>query len=373
LPEQAIVLPQDSIAVPGETIGTGQGEENTIVEEIVSNLLTIDLPAVGALLYDPLGTGYFETYCTATLIGCDTVLTAAHCLSDNPQPQQLLYYSPNGGLFHVIDYRKHPDFSHVPNADLALLRLAQTVDGVRPEPINYDQHVESGSQGMIVGFGNTGSAHLDFGIKRYGKVTTSNCSHSFSDENLICWKFLAEGETTCRGDSGGPFFYPYLGGRQISGVTSGGTPDCAANGSSTVDVRVSRYADWIRANSWSLETERCGQLPLVENDVTATFHGAGGVLSKDVPQVRHDFDVAPGTRLLRVALNGEDPQPWHNDFNLYVTTPDRNNFVCVSKNAWQYEVCDIPNPTPGPWFAIVNRVSGEGGYQIIMTTFGADE
>jgi hypothetical protein len=386
LPDIAITVPENSILVPrtsAELLPFDPAAgipaiKSPIIGRIYRGTNTIEMPAVGAILYDRLGTGYFETMCTATLIGCDTVLTAAHCLDENPQPQQLLFHLQNAGSIRISETITHPDYdpNSLPNADIALLRLAQPADGIRPEGINFDQRVEAGSQGMIVGFGHTGEGVDNPGLKRVGIVTTSSCSSPYSNENVICWNYQAQQSNTCSGDSGGPLFHPYLSERFVSGVTSAGAGNCAAG--SSFDVRISRYSDWIRANSWSLETENCGQLPLVQYDALATFYGGGSKLSQDHGSDRIDFMIAPDTQLLRVTMNGVDPKSSNsimtNNFDLYVrlnVPADRVNFDCVSANRWQYEACEIRNPQPGPWIAVVNRVNGEGDFQIIVTTFGS--
>src|SRR5262245_57498918 len=57
-----------------------------VLPRIVNGTYTSLYPSPGALLFgsDPSSAG---TWCTATLIGCDTFLTAAHCVCDRSGPQ----------------------------------------------------------------------------------------------------------------------------------------------------------------------------------------------------------------------------------------------------------------------------------------------
>src|SRR5262245_9633061 len=108
-------------------------------ESIVYGSLSAQYPAAGALLVgdDPTKA---VSMCSGVLIGCQTFLTAAHCVctgdgagcqgSGAPKASGSLVFFQNAGFFRVASIVVHPDY-HFPWAgDLAVLRLATPVTGI---------------------------------------------------------------------------------------------------------------------------------------------------------------------------------------------------------------------------------------------------
>ena len=348
---------------------------SALESRIVNGVFTVGFPSVGMILRNNGGVPH--AWCSGTLIGCDTVLTAAHCVDDNPAPSDLKVYFQNVGVVEVSDVRFHPGFSF-PNADVAVLRLAEPVAGIPTSAINRDIPIGEDVQGTIVGFGRSGGSNDDYGLKRLGQVRTAACNAPFSSTNLICWNFTSPlgpaglDSNTCNADSGGPLFSAVgAPGLMVSGVTSGGINGSCLPTDHSYDARVSTFADWIVANSGDLGPQQCGVLPAV-GDPQVTMVGDVGTLSAGQPQGLHSFTVPAGTQLLRVALNGEDN--FVNEFDLYVrqgAVPTSNSFDCAGNDQGQFAGCEIPGPAAGQWFAMVERVTGQGTYQVVATSFGA--
>ena len=103
---------------------------------------------VGALTV-LVGGSYGGSFCTATLIDEEWLLTAAHCvLGDSeftPTPETTRFYvgddarptgsfglPASGALHEVIEFHVHPDYADPPDPDhdLALVRLAAPLTGV---------------------------------------------------------------------------------------------------------------------------------------------------------------------------------------------------------------------------------------------------
>jgi hypothetical protein len=342
---------------------------------------TTAFPAVGALLAgdDPTAA---RTDCSGTLIGCRTFLTAAHCLCPAtgaecqggaaPSPNGRLVYFAHAGFVPIEHIAIHPDFAF-PVADLAVVRLAGVVTAIAPAPLNAAGAPPFGTPATIVGFGWQTPSAADTGLKRAGAVSTAPCAGGISDATSICWEFRGTGANTCQGDSGGPLFVDSGTGPVLAGTTSGGfSPNCLPKDHS-YDTNVAVYRDWIAsAAAGDLATSACGGIPPVDTPGTIATGFTDG-LGPARPFALESVGVAPGTAELRVALAGiESPLT---DFDLYVrggAAPAADAVDCVATGPGQYGFCRITNPAAGSWFLRVERVRGEGLFQLVATTVGGE-
>ena len=209
---------------------------------IVNGVPTADFAEVGLV-----GPG-----CTGTLIGCQTVLTAAHCVEGNgtepADPAGYTVFFQHAGTFAVNAIAISPSWVRgvvVPGVggqpgpgDLAVLRLVAPVSGIVPARL-ASIRPPFDTATTIVGFGLTGAASHDFGIKRTGTGRTVDCGQTaFSDS--ICSE--PNPAIACSGDSGGPLFVGAGDDRRITGVLSGGTTDCQIG---NIHVDVASHAAWI--------------------------------------------------------------------------------------------------------------------------------
>jgi len=142
-------------------------------------------------------------------VGCDKVLTAAHCIARDPRPQQYLVFFQEAGIFEVTDIKWPANEYKYPYADLALLTLARPVAGIAPIALNFSTSPPNNFVATIIGYGRTGGSRRDFGIKREGSVVTEPCPATLARNKLLCWRFDADVKSdarpsnTCNGDSGG--------------------------------------------------------------------------------------------------------------------------------------------------------------------------
>ena len=261
-PEQAADARKahDALDQP-ETTQTGRQARNRRergARRIVNGLPARGHSAVGALLRgsDPRTA---KSWCTGTLVGCDKFLTAAHCISDDPSPKSYLVFFQELGFFEVKGIRwpkgeyHHPD----PYFDLAMVTLARPVEGIAPMPVNTSVRPLNRSLATIVGFGRTGGARYDYGIKREGSARTETCPASYGDKKLLCWSYdadvksLRRASNTCNGDSaGGVFMRDNEGGKvvqKVFGVVSGGRDDNCLKNDVSYNVDVSQFRQWIEA------------------------------------------------------------------------------------------------------------------------------
>jgi hypothetical protein len=364
-------------------------------QRIVNGLTTVGFPTTVALLFGGSSSGDGEAFCTGTLVGCQTVLTAAHCVCDhNPggvdgalcQPggvnltnaASVRVFAQSGGVFQVssIDVPAHFEFGD--EGDVALLHLGSAVNGIAPTKINLQGTPAMGAAGQIVGFGRSTGGASDTGIKRFGAVTVAPCT-SVPEATHVCWDFDAplgppgEDSNTCQGDSGGPLFADPGAGVVVAGVTSGGPNVQCGTPDNPFDADVFVERAWIQTDGGAdLESESCGPLSQVGAPEVQLLFGEGVLDSSTTTEQTWLADVPVGAEHLRVTLNGQENG---SDFDLYVRhgdLPSDDVYDCRPFRDGHVEVCDFPLPASGSWFVRVKRFGGPAAlYQTTVTVFGA--
>ena len=353
-------------AEPGVTV-------SEVVDRIVNGNLTTDFPSAGALL-TPSNPSTASITCSGTLIGCQTFLTAGHCVADDLNAAHYTVFLQNAGFFSVASIALHPDFNF-PVGDVAVLKLGTAVNGIRPSALNTTAAPTVSLAGTIVGFGRTGGVRQDYGIKRIGGVTTATCKDGVSDTTSVCWDFTnplgppGTNSDTCNGDSGGPLFIDFGAGPRIAGVTSGGSADTCLPTDASFDANVFFYRSWIQEQAGTdLGSTACGALPQV-GDAGTDVVSFTGQLTAANPQTTNSFQVSAGTLVLRVTMNGVDDG---SDFDLFVkagSPPSLSTYDCRENGPGQFASCEFLAPATGTWYVLVAQSAGAGAYQVTATTF----
>jgi trypsin len=347
-------------------------------KRIVNGLVTFRHSSVAAVLSgrDP---DTATAWCTGTVISCDKVLTAAHCVARLPDPNAYLAYFENFGFVKVshIDWPK--DQYDFPYADLAILTLAKPVEGIAPIALNTVASPIKGSYATIVGYGRTGGSREDYGIKRDGSVKFDTCQSKHADKKLLCWKFDADINTapgdsnTCNADSGGGVFMVDKVGLNIEqrlvGVVSGGRDaDCVKNDNS-YNTDIFLWREWIiKATQESLSHRKCSSGARFDDPIN--LHGTQLHLSRTNPEAAFEINVPRDTASLRVAMNGEDAGHGQNDFDLFVfqgASSPATNPICKRDGPGQFAFCEITDPKSGKWTVAVRRKKGDGLAQVTTT------
>jgi Trypsin len=354
---------------------------------IVNGEFTAQHPTVAALLIGANAETAAQ-HCTATLIGCQTILTAAHCVCDaegsdcqpgqarEPRPGRYFVFLQHAGTFAVDRIVVHPDY-RTDVADIAVLHISTPVTGIAPTPINRTGSPPHGMTGTVVGFGRQGGAVSDYGLKRTGTVTLDACANGISSEHSVCWTFDAPGgapgtnSNTCHGDSGGPLFVDYGCGPIVAGVTTDGrNADCSI-GDQSWDANVFTYRGFIDAAApGDLDRDACGPGPQV-GDPSVEVASQVGTLGPSLPDEGFTIAVPLNTAELRVTLSGVDTPSVFENFDLKLRLGERptdEQFDCWADGSSQFAECIVANPTPGIWHALAGRVSGSGTYQLTATT-----
>jgi hypothetical protein len=352
---------------------------------IVNGLSSHDFPTTGALMYPGLPTnihsGNADSWCSGTLIGCETFLTAAHCVEDSSNPSHYWVFLQHAGIRAVTSVVSHSSYSF-PEADVAVLKLGAPVEGIDPTEINTTMSPSFGTAGTIAGFGQTSGSAGDYGIKRYGNVETSNCSGAvpagLGNTELVCWQFTnpigspGDDSNTCNGDSGGPLFVDFGGGEVVAGITSGGSNGSCLPTDKSYDANVYTYRSFIQTQLGADSTSTCGSLGAV-GDPTVTVIDNDGNLSAGNPNDTITINVTGTPQEMRVTLKGEDNGSLEVDF--YVkqgTGAGPGSFDCKADAGSNVGACIFATPAAGAWEVFVARTSGSGEYQVTTTLFGTD-
>ena len=156
------------------------------------------------------GGGGGASFCTASVIAPDVVLTAAHCVS-SLSDTQVFYRGGHGRpvIFDIASIAVHPEFrpkigrKHLISIDLALLRLAEPLPPVfKPIELMDLGPVATGQPFRIAGFGRADeSLSGTSGVLRAGILVASR-----PKSPVLVWLTDPDGTGLggCTGDSGAP-------------------------------------------------------------------------------------------------------------------------------------------------------------------------
>jgi secreted trypsin-like serine protease len=198
------------------------------------------------------------TVCTATAIGRDLLLTAAHCVQ--PGSEYKLLENPasrEAKLKDIARIERHPQFdlkrlfAHLATADVALIKLAAPLEAkISAARLGSESEVVAVGQALVVaGYGVTlrGAQRLD-GVVRAATLVATGQPGSLQirlfDPRT---KGQSVGLGACTGDSGAPAFREENGSLALIGVVSWSTgPKLTAGcGGLTGITPIARYRTWI--------------------------------------------------------------------------------------------------------------------------------
>ncbi len=340
-------------------------ETETASSPVVNGTEVIGYPSTGGLLRGAQENTAFMQ-CSGTLIGCDTFVTAAHCVCDDPRvcsqktpASELFVYFQNSGTYQVSEVHVEPRYSFPQFGDVAVLRLTEPGTGVTPTPIARLDPPTNAAM-TIVGYGLTFNGNNDSGIKREGELKRTSCG-GFSNESHLCFDPNESPTVSCSGDSGGPNFYNIDGTLHLAGVVSGGGIEGDCTGGQKFATNVSNFTVFVESVSGPLGGT-CGPLPTAADAdtyvVTASGSAAGGSYTIDVP--------AKSTEL-RVGVNAMFGQT-----NASVAHSDSAlSDASCQINTSQAGMCTITSPPPGTYTV---TVSSSRDFQLSMTALsGAPE
>ena len=209
-----------------------------------------------AALYSPSRDGRGGALCTASLIGKDVAVTAAHCISPGGPATVLLF----GRDVHSPGTVKRPVTGTVVNArwrthagkgmdegDIALVKFPGGLPAgySTVKPATSDVGIRKGSTATLAGYGiSNARTHAGAGVLRKTQVPVSNPRTGKTEMILD----QSHGHGACHGDSGGPAFIREGGHMALAGVTNRSYPSRAPDdcGHQVVYTKVSAYRNWIK-------------------------------------------------------------------------------------------------------------------------------
>ena len=246
-------------------------------------------PSYASLHYEDTNGNYSDSFCGATIINNEFILTAAHCLVDDQSRLNQLRVAPQ--LDDETNYRSNfypraqavyfPS-TYVNSAselwpdDIAIIRLETRLSvGNMYGKLNFAQNGQTllGSVFRAIGHGYT-EPNVEGGSKlletELNLVSNAGCKLSLNSsvqnkltDKQLCFDGPSNGSyknSTCNGDSGGPVYWDSGSGYIQVGITSFGLDQCGL----TTATFTSVFTDVYDYHAWIDDVLRFSETPSYE-------------------------------------------------------------------------------------------------------------
>lgn len=230
--------------------------QNSDIKIVGGSLVSSSSPIASVTVALAYSTDGHEYFCTGTLIGRRTVLTAAHCVDDVAVSNLGVSFGLDSTTAQYIaadSAVKHESFDnammdldtpHGPSNDIAIVMLTEDApSGFHPTaPLKLTDRLQVGEKLLLAGYGiTTTQQSAPEGILR--QVSTEITLLGETRKELEFGNH--QGRSACNGDSGGPAFVLRQGKLKLVGITSRGSFECDEKGIYT-DARY--FSEWISSH-----------------------------------------------------------------------------------------------------------------------------
>jgi len=338
--------------------------------------------------------------CGASLIGKDTLLTAAHCEGIFTNQVKIGESRKFGNVGrgiqrNIVQRVPHPSYSdYTVNYDFMVMKLDEPVDTDEYPPVELNGNgvIPMDEQILtVIGFGSLsqGSSSTPARLQEVAVnyIPTDTCNGRFSyngqieDETMFCAGIEGGGKDSCQGDSGGPIFNEIQDGRfEQVGIVSWGQ-GCAQRNYPGVYSRVSGVIDWIQTQVCDVSDFKPAYCDSQGGDDSGSGSGSGGGSgnSPEPPLLSPPLVPAPPEGTVPVRLDiiydqFESEVEWEFEQNGQ-TILSKNDFDNISSTGIDqtYRV----NLVPGDAVFTITDTNGDGiccshgigSYQIVAETF----
>lgn len=211
----------------------------------------------------------FEVFCSGSLIGKNTIVTAGHCLDYQGVGAYVIFglkqdsADVQGRKIVKAAFHEKYDGNFPESArDVFDIGVAQfegeLPNGFNPvEILTDDSILKNGAEILLAGFGVTnGYTQAGAGTLRYTSVKIQDEAYGKTEVQTDEKK-----NGSCNGDSGGPGLVSFNGKYYVWGTTSRGDAACVNNG---IYTKVTSYKQWIDAkiSEWDSGKSQGNELPL---------------------------------------------------------------------------------------------------------------
>jgi secreted trypsin-like serine protease len=201
--------------------------------------------------------------CSGSIIAQDLILTAAHCIAEDPSKpvpanQMKIIFGthanqPGAAVRQVVSYVVNPGWTYAIQQadahDIALIRIQGAIPpGFAPAILPTSAlNLSPGTTTILAGYGVTNGQHPSFATTgTLRKVAVSIIGQYGSTEVEVDG---SHHKGSCGGDSGGPAFVLQNGNYVLWGLTSRGDEACVMDG---IYTRVDAYFDFLNRASAQL-------------------------------------------------------------------------------------------------------------------------
>lgn len=198
-----------------------------------------------------------EYICTASIIAEDLIVTAAHCVAEDPSnptdpTKMLIVFSTHmptsasdPSVHRVSGYLANPGWTaaiQAPDAhDVAVIRFEGGLPaGYQPAQLLGAQNLSPGESVTLAGYGISTIRDTDGKTAGTLREVNVNVAQLYGQTEVAVDE--SHGKGSCSGDSGGPAFINNGGSLLLWGVTSRGDQSCAQDG---IYTNLGYYLDFL--------------------------------------------------------------------------------------------------------------------------------